>query len=115
MWETKMILFDVKAKVIDKQNRSIPRRDGNGTFDFTEVTLECFDNQTTRISARLANQEMEVNTGTQAKFKIGLTSNVRMDGRIWNSFVIMAFQADGVAEKPKTEYQPLDIEDDIPF
>lgn len=108
-----MISFDVIGKVTTKEDRSIPRRDGNGSFDFTEITIEADDKQSTRFVARLSDSEMAVSTGGIYKFKIGIGSNEGRDGRIWNNFVVIAFKPEGEQPQQEPDYEPID--DTIPF
>ena len=109
-----MITFDVTGKVLSKEDRSIPRRDGNGTFDFIEITIQAEDKQSTRFVARLADPEMEVYDGETYKFRIGLLSNEGRDGRIWNNFVVMAFKTEGESKPTAKDYEPI-IDDELPF
>ena len=112
--ETNMILFDVKGKVLSREDRSIPKRDGSGAFEFTEITIESDDKQGTKLVARLLNKEMTVQVYGTYTFKIGLGSNEGRDGRIWNNFVVMAFKGEGNTKAaPVTDYEPID--DDLPF
>lgn len=112
--ETNMILFDVKGKVLSREDRSIPKRDGSGAFEFTEITIESDDKQGTKLVARLLNKEMTVQVYGSYTFRIGLGSNEGRDGRIWNNFVVMAFKPDGNTQPVTTsDYDPID--DDLPF
>lgn len=109
-----MITFDVTGKVLSKEDRSIQRRDGNGTFDFVEITIQADDKQSTRFVARLADSEMDVYAGETYKFRVGLLSNEGRDGRIWNNFVVMAFKIEGESKPTPKDYEPI-IDDELPF
>lgn len=108
-----MITFDTEFKVLSKENKSIPRKDGNGTFDFTEVKIETTDKKPTVLIARLATDDMNVNTGGVYNMKIGLTSALTSTGRVFNNFVIIAFQT--VSQPEETPITPFEVDDELPF
>ena len=109
-----MITFDAEFKVLSKEYKSIPRRDGNGTFDFEEVKLESVDKKPTVIVARLADKDMDVYAGETYKMKICISSTLTTSGKVFNNFAVMAFQVTGgKKEEPVT---PFECEvDEIPF
>lgn len=109
-----MILFDAEFKVLDKEDKSIPRKDGNGTFDFTEVKLETVDKKPTVIIARLADREMDVFVGETYLMKIGITSSLATNGRVFNNFIVSMFKVTG--EPKMHELNKVELEgDEIPF
>ena len=109
-----MITFDAVFKVLEKEERSIPRRDGNGSFDFVEVKIETIDKKPTTLVARLADKEMEIESDATYKMKICISSSVTATGKVFPNFVVTAFQVlDVKEEKPIV---PLELDDDeIPF
>ena len=108
-----MITFDAEFKVLEKEKRSVPRRDGNGTFDFEEIKLETTDKKPTVIVARSATQDMVIEPGTKAKMKICINSNASTNGRVFYNFVILSFQVtEGKKEDPVT---PFELDDELPF
>lgn len=108
-----MITFDVEFKVLDKENKSVPRRDGNGTFDFTEVKIETTDKKPTTLLARLADKEMEIKVGGTYKMKIGVSSTATSTGKVFTNFVVLAFQITGEAKEDPVI--PFEADDEIPF
>lgn len=109
-----MITFDTEFKVLAKEEKSIARKDGNGTFDFTEVKIETTDKKPTVLVARLAQKDFDVHVGSKYNMKIGLTSALTSAGKIFNNFVILAFQViEEKVEKPMTPFEYDD--DDLPF
>lgn len=108
-----MITFDVEFKVLDKENKSVPRRDGNGTFDFTEVKIETTDKKPTTLLARLADKEMEIKVGGKYNMKIGISSTATSTGKVFTNFVVLAFQ---ITDEPKEDpVIPFEADDEIPF
>lgn len=109
-----MITFDTEFKVLEKEERSIPRRDGNGTFDFTEIKIETTDKKPTVLVARLANNDFDIDVGEIYNMRIGVSSTLTTTGKVFYNFVVLAFQVIGTKqEKPIT---PLELDDDeIPF
>lgn len=108
-----MITFDVEFKVLEKENKSVPRRDGNGTFDFTEVKIETTDKKPTTLLARLADKEMEVKVGRTYNMKIGVSSTATSTGKIFTNFVVLAFQITGIQDDDPVI--PFEMDDEIPF
>ena len=108
-----MITFDTEVKVLEKEEKSIPRKDGNGSFDFTEIKIETTDKKPTTLIARLSSKEMEVDTGAIYKMKICLSSTVTATGKVFTNFVVLAFQCLSAKEE-KEETIPLEL-DEIPF
>lgn len=109
-----MISFNDKFKVLNIENKSIQRKDGNGTFDFTEVELETVDKKPTVLVARLVDKEMEVSLGRTYDMRIIMNSTRGRDGRVWNNFAIMAFKTADDVKQEASDYEPL-ADDDIPF
>lgn len=109
-----MILFDAEFKVIGKEEKSLPRKDGNGTFDFTEIKLETTDKKPTVIVARLADKEMSLDTGETYLMKINITSTLASNGRVYNNFIVTAFKSTG--EPKLSQLNRVEcVGDDIPF
>lgn len=106
-----MILFDADFKVLSKEDKSIPRKDGNGTFDFTEVKIETTDKKPTVIVARLADKDADVRIGGTYTMKIGVTSSLGSNGRVFNNFVVSMFKTiDATSTEDVDPYG-----DEIPF
>ena len=110
-----MITFDTEVKVLERESKSVPRRDGNGTFDFTEVKLETIDKKPTCIVARLATEDMEIKVGQTCKARVGITSTLTSTGRVFYNFVILAFQVTGQAKEEPVAPFEMDIDDELPF
>ena len=108
-----MITFDTEFKVLEKEDKSVPRKDGNGTFDFVEVKIETTDKKPTVIIARLADKEFDVYVGETYNMKIGITSAITTTGRVFNNFVVLAFQVTG--QKKETPVTPFEVDDELPF
>lgn len=106
-----MITFDEEFKVLEKENRSVPRRDGNGTFDFTEIKIESLDKKPTVLSARLLNDEMASETGHKYNMRIGITSTLTVSGRVFTNFIVLATMP--IDKQPETTV--LLDDDDLPF
>lgn len=109
-----MITFNGVFEVMNKEDKSVPRRDGSGSFDFTEVELQTDDKKPTSLVARLADKEMDVYVGEKYDMRICINSNKGKDGRIWNNFTVLAFKLTGGAKKETSDYEPL-YDDEIPF
>lgn len=109
-----MILFDAEFKVLEKEDKSIPRKDGNGTFDFTEVKIETTDKKPTVLIARLADKDADIFVGETYLMKISITSSLASNGRVFNNFVVSMFKGTG---EPKLDVsQSHEFEgDEIPF
>ena len=109
-----MITFDVELKVLTKESKSIARKDGNGTFDFTEVKLETTDKKPTVLIARLANNDMEVSVGCIYNMKVGISSTLTSTGKLFTNFVVLAHQYVSGAKESTNTPTEVDI-DDLPF
>lgn len=110
-----MILFNAKFKVNNKEFKSVPRRDGSGSFDFVEVELETVDDKRpTDLVARLVKSDMDIDVGETYDMRIAVNSNKGRDGRIWNSFTVMSFGLTETQKKEVKEYAPLEV-DELPF
>ena len=109
-----MITFNEKFKVLNKEDKSVPRRDGSGSFDFTEVEIETDDKKPTVLVARLLDQDMDVFVGETYDMRICINSTRGRDGRVWNNFTVMAFKIAGTSGVDTEGYVPM-ADDEIPF
>lgn len=109
-----MITFCEVFEVKDKVDKSVPRKDGNGTFDFTEVELESDEKKPTTIIARLVNNEMEVAIGKKYDMRICISSFKARDGRVWNNFAVMGAKPSDNQKSDPAEHESL-YDDEIPF
>ena len=107
-----MITFDAEVKVLEKAKQSVPRKDGKGTFDFTEVKLETTDKKPTLLIARLADKDMDVDIEETYKMRFCINSFTTSTGKVFNNFVVLAFQTIGIPNEEPVE--PFEY-DDLPF
>ena len=75
--------------------------------------IETTDKKPTVLIARLATDDMNVNTGGVYNMKIGLTSALTATGKIFNNFVVIAFQT--VSQPQETPITPFEVDDELPF